>query len=206
LPVNILINLCNIEVYFIGMKNLLLPFICCLWLTGQAQQHKLDAQLKLWVKHPQSLLINHPALYKKDATADVMVSILFKTTSNNPLALVKKHQGQLHSILGTICTAELPLNQIEAFANQPEIIKIESAQPVHVTNQKGMELMRADSVKNGLLPEQVQYSGKDVIVGIVDTGIDFLNADFRKKKRLNPNTHYCLVGPNGIKWHTTKQL
>lgn len=163
------------------MKKLILAFGLILSVCSYAQQNKLDAQLKMWVNNPQALAKEQPGLFKNGSTSDVMISLIFKASSSNAEALVKQYGGHINSSLGSIYTAEIPLKQILAFAARPEISKIESSQPVEVYNDKGMQLIKADSVQKGFLPEQVKYSGKDVLVGIVDTGIDFLHPDFMQK-------------------------
>lgn len=163
------------------MKKLILLLSLGLSLHSYAQQNKIDAQLKMWVNNPQLLIKEQPGLYKNGHVNDVMISLIFKSSSANAAALVKKHGGKLYSSLGSIHTAEIPLKQILAFAAQPEINKIESSQPIEVYNDKGIQLIKADSVHHGFLPDQVKYSGKDVLVGIVDTGIDFLHPDFMQK-------------------------
>lgn len=110
-----------------------------------------------------------------------VVHIIFKTTSDDAKALVEKHGGVLHSALGPICTAELPLHAIAAFAAEATVTKIESSKEVKLYNEKGKELIGADKVQAGQLPDGVSYTGKGVIVGVVDTGIDFLHPDFRSK-------------------------
>lgn len=163
------------------MRNLLLAFGLTLSLYTSAQHNKLDAQLKLWVNDPHLLVKEQPGLFKNGPVSDVMISLIFKTSSANPELLVAQTGGKLHSVLGSICTAEIPLSKVVTFASNPEVIRIESSQPVEVYNDKGMQLIKADSVQKGFLSDQVKYSGKDVIVGIVDTGIDFLHPDFMQK-------------------------
>jgi hypothetical protein len=166
------------------MKNSLFIALTILCLPLWAQQRaasKIDAQLKMWVNNPAMLIREQPALFKNGPVADVMISLLFKTSSPAPRKLAERFGGKLYSQIGSICTAEIPLKQIEAFAEQAEVIKIESSQPVELYNDKGIQHIRADSVHQGFLPEQLPYTGKGVLVGIVDTGIDFLHPDFMQK-------------------------
>jgi subtilisin family serine protease len=171
------------------MKKLLLIPIFCLSVSAFAQQKKavskLDAQLKMWVNDPQLLLKEQPALAKNGSVLQLMVPVIFKSTAGNKQALVSRYGGTLNSVMGTICTAEIPLSAMEAFASQDAILKIESSQPVEIYNDKAKQLVRADSVQNGFLPNGQSYTGKGVVVGVVDTGIDFLNADFKQKNDSN---------------------
>lgn len=173
------------------MKKLLL--LCGIFATTSllAQEKdrshdKLDARLKLWVNNP-AMVFQSPLSSKNETilggqkVTDPTVSIIFKTSSSNAKALVEKHGGALRSAIGPICTAELPVSRVVAFAGEPEVIRIESSKEVKLYNEKGKQLIGADKVEAGALPEGRPYTGKGVLVGVVDTGIDFLHPDFRHK-------------------------
>lgn len=148
---------------------------------------KLDARLKLWIHHPDMVYPQLPLSSKNETTlggqksTDPVVSIIFQTKSRNVQALVEKYHGTLRSVLGSICTAELPISQVAAFAGEPDVVRIESSKEVKLYNEKGKQLIGADKVQAGALPEGRPYTGKGVLVGIIDTGIDFLHPDFRHK-------------------------
>lgn len=142
---------------------------------------KIDAQLKHWLSQPQQLVKEQPALFKYGPVKTPMIPIIVKSASTNLRSLIMKYGGEVHTQLGDIYTAIIPLDGILQFAAHHEIIRIESAEKVRVTNQKAKELTGADRVQAGQLPDGTAYTGKGVIVGIMDSGIDFTHPDFRKK-------------------------
>lgn len=144
---------------------------------------KLDAQLRLWIADPS--LVPGPHLGRPNdaliVAAPTMVSVIFRTTSDAPRAIVERHGGTVHSVLGTICTADLPLTNIMDFAAEPAIVRIESGQAIRLHNDDGRRSIGADKVNDGHLPDGIGYTGAGVIVGVVDTGLDFLHPDFRRR-------------------------
>ncbi|MBK9249097.1 MAG: S8 family peptidase [Ignavibacteria bacterium] len=146
---------------------------------------KIDAKLKLLIFEQ-----NLQKQSKKTSVVDPKIKVIFRTTSTNIADLVVKHNGKLHSVIGQICTAEFPISTITAFAAEPEIIKIQSSQKVTRLNDKAKVNIGAVNVHSGMLPNGTPYTGKGILIGFVDTGIDFLHPDFRKK---GDTTHTRIV-------------
>ncbi|MFI5221541.1 MAG: S8 family serine peptidase, partial [Bacteroidia bacterium] len=171
------------------MKKSNLLFSLCLFLMAMklgAQNpitgfDKMDSQLKLWLAEPQELINQQPNLFKNGPVANPFIPIIFKSHSSNVAAIITKHRGQIHSVIGKIYTAVIPLSEILSFASENEIVKVESSQRMKVCNDKGRKLIGADRVNAGDLPGGIPYTGKGVIVGVYDFGFDFIHPDFRKK-------------------------
>lgn len=73
----------------------------------------------------------------------------------------------------------MPLSQVSALADNPQVVRVEAERMPHpmldrVPQQIGAD--RAGSANNGL-PQA--FTGKGVIVGIVDSGFDFIHPFFR---------------------------
>lgn len=152
-------------------------------MTGQERRgiDKIDAQLKLWIGNPY-LAVERQAPLPTNAVASVpIVSVIFKTKGVDVRSLVERHGGTLRSVMGAICTADLPLDAIAVFAAEPDVLRVESPQPVQLHNDTGRRLIGADKVSGGALPGGTSFTGKGVIIGVVDTGLDFLHPDFRKQ-------------------------
>lgn len=142
---------------------------------------KIDTQLKHWLAQPQNIAKDHPNLYKNGPVSNPMIPVIFKASGSTVGTFVAEAGGELHTQIGEIYTAIIPLNSIIKFATNTEISRIESSVKVKVTNNKAKELTGANKVQDGLLPSGTVYSGKGVIIGVFDTGIDFTHTDFRKK-------------------------
>jgi subtilisin family serine protease len=167
-------------------KFLLFAALAIITTAGQSQSipagyNKVDAQLKHWLAQPQQLAIEQPAFFKNGPVSNPMIPVIFKATGSSVPALVAKVGGEVHTQIGEIYTAMIPLDAIVLFASNQEISRIEATAKVKVTDTKAKELTGADKVHIGQLPGGNAYTGKGVIVGVFDTGIDFSHPDFRKK-------------------------
>jgi len=79
------------------------------------------------------------------------------------------------SVTGNIATAYLPLSELDHLAAVPEIKHIEASRMYYISNDIGLPDANVDQVWNG----SPAYTGDGVLVGIIDTGIDWEHEDFR---------------------------
>lgn len=152
-------------------------------LTGQERRgiDKVDAQLKLWIGNPHLVVERQVPVPANAVASSPVISVIFKTTATDVRSLVEHHRGRLRSVIGTICTADIPLDAVTAFAAEPDVLRVESPQPMQLHNDTGRRLVGADKVSGGALPGGTSFTGRGVIVGVVDTGLDYLHPDFRRK-------------------------
>lgn len=101
------------------------------------------------------------------------------------LALIKiaaeKHGAQYKYGYGKIAAVNLPLHKYPAFSREPGIDFIENADvPVVRLADQALQLTNVLQVHDGQSPLPQPYTGKGVVMGVIDDGIDFAHADFRK--------------------------
>jgi len=79
---------------------------------------------------------------------------------------------------GNIWTVKIPTNQVEAFtALERGIELVELDQPIFINMEEAREKTNVDMVHEGTdLPQA--YTGKDVVVGILDVGFDYTHPTF----------------------------
>lgn len=148
------------------MKNLLfllflLPAFC------------LEAQ------QPANVPLNVLLLAGKQPTGS-SIGLLVKGDAEAVAAAAKKHGGRLRTAQNTICSVEIPAATIQTFAAEPGIIEIGHApvalQPLNDTMRTQSHV---DEVHSGLAPLTQGYTGRNVVMGILDSGIDFNHPDFK---------------------------
>jgi len=94
-------------------------------------------------------------------------------------AEVESNGGYVNTVAGNILTAQIPQNSILQIANSPSVRNIKMATEVKLKNSNAIQNINAHKVHNGDSPLSTGYKGKNVIVGIIDSGIDWDHEDFR---------------------------
>ena len=84
------------------------------------------------------------------------------------------------SVYGHIAFGIITLNDLEALANSSNVVSIEKQRLHKIQLDDSVPDIKANQVWSRSDSTFSGYTGKDVIVGIVDTGIDFRHKSFRK--------------------------
>ena len=123
-------------------------------------------------------------VYKRTATTTYM-SALIKVTPSVSQADLDALGVRINTRAGSIWTALIPINNVEAFTRVPGISYIELDEQLSIKLDSARRTTHADSVQKGIgLP--MGYAGKNVVVGIVDVGFDYTHPTFYD----TAGTHY----------------
>ncbi len=108
-----------------------------------------------------------------------MMSVLIRTDS---VIALRQRGVQISSVMGDVVSASATLNQLREMKRWPEVIYVENsnlleltAQPVGVAPELNKSVMDFGAHRwhnRGI-------KGEDVVIGIVDTGVDWTHLDFR---------------------------
>lgn len=80
--------------------------------------------------------------------------------------------------IGRVLIAKIPVDAIETLAGLDAVERISISRPVRPLNDVAREVTHTDVLHAGVQTEQ-PYTGEGVIVGIVDSGIDYNHIDFK---------------------------
>ncbi|MDQ3111796.1 MAG: S8 family peptidase [Bacteroidota bacterium] len=121
------------------------------------------------------------SLYSKISKMDPAqpVGILVE---GNPIAVAvaaKKYNGFLRYNQGTICSVQLPSGNVIAFSKEPGIIRLGNDANNKVLNDTMKLQSNVYPARNGSAPLTQGYSGNTIIIGLIDSGIDFNHPDFK---------------------------
>jgi len=88
--------------------------------------------------------------------------------------------GTFHYASGNISTVRIPVSAVKAFESSSAIQRIEAYTP-HTKPLNDTMLIQTNTVQvhNGTAPLPQGYDGSGIVVGIIDTGIDFTHPDFQ---------------------------
>ena len=101
--------------------------------------------------------------------------VLIEVNTSEPLDI---SSIQLNRIAGDIYTAELPVSQLVELAQLSSIESIEAGRRWYPLLDSSLPETKADVVHNGI-GGSLGRTGKGVLVGIIDFGMDFTLDDFR---------------------------
>jgi len=108
---------------------------------------------------------------------EYFIHVLAKTNANFSLREVQNEGWKTGAYFGQILSARIPLNLLINHFNHSSIQYIEVAERLDPYLDLAVADTRADSVHLGInLPQA--YTGKDVIIGVVDWGFDYSHPTF----------------------------
>lgn len=138
----------------------------------QINTHKLHPMLHVMLEQQKRININ---LRKSGSEKELYPVII---TTNYPHA-VRVEGIHLNSVVGCYATARLSLDDIMRISNLEAVQYIQLPSINELQTDVSIPEIGAYHVQGGLL-NNTPYTGKNVIVFIYDTGIDWKHLDFRK--------------------------
>lgn len=91
---------------------------------------------------------------------------------------VRAAGGQVHASVGAILSASLPSSAIASIAEDDAVEFVEGAKPINAFNDVAGAEIGVPEVHQGTTLSS-GYAGRGVVIGIIDTGIDYQHEDFR---------------------------
>ncbi|MBI3607094.1 MAG: S8 family serine peptidase [Nitrospirae bacterium] len=84
------------------------------------------------------------------------------------------------AVLGDVLTADVPLSKLSALAAHPAVLSIEVSRPLIPSLDFSVPISRASEVWTRVPPDGWSgHTGRGVLIGIIDTGLDLTHRDFR---------------------------
>ena len=106
-----------------------------------------------------------------------LVATLIRFSGNTPeVSLVG---GRVLWTSGDVAGVAVPLNELGNLAQLAGVRYVNVAIPLHAQLDLAVAATGADQVRSGTPPDWHGDTGRNVLIGIVDTGIDLTHADFR---------------------------
>ncbi len=144
-------------------------------LSSQAFAGKMDLPLRMAIAQPVAV---KSALTKSITAADgaELIDVLIKSIDPEGTGLaVSGMGGSVRSLTGDILTAYVPLAALAEIEARPEVISIEASKRLRLL----MNTARSSSNTNAEAAQAAGYYGAGVVVGAIDSGLDYSRADFQ---------------------------
>ncbi len=133
--------------------------------------HKLDPQLGLLVAFPQRQEFLQPinSLHKTGAGLQVRTIVTF----TGDITELSSYGVKIECVFKNLAVVSIPVARLEEIAGLPMVTRISASQPDYACLDVSTAKIGAVQVR-----EQLGYTGKGVLIGIIDSGIDWKNNDF----------------------------
>jgi subtilisin family serine protease len=122
---------------------------------------------------------NLPVVLEQDGLSEPLAQVFVRTDDvESTLRAIDEAGGHHSTVTPGIVVGAIPLSAVRPLAARPEIRFIEGSRWMKATLDASRPEIKADQVQAGTgLPQP--YDGTGVIVGVVDTGIDWSHSDFK---------------------------
>lgn len=111
---------------------------------------------------------------------DTMLRVIVTVDSPNAISGLTAAGAEVNARFGNVVTASVPLSKIGEMATVRGVRRIETAQHLTLCNDKALEQSRFPTMtyQQEQSPGFV-YNGQDVVLGMIDVGIDFNHINFK---------------------------
>lgn len=165
-----------------NVRFLLVPVLVLIVATSASAQDpmtKIDVRLRMQLRAEAAGDREAARLF--GATDDPVLHVFLKGDPARLRAAVERHGGRLGAVAGDIATARIPRAALHALAGEDAVARVEGARPLARDNDVAAVSVGASRVWTMTDGGAAGYTGKGVIVGTIDTGIDFTHPDFRDR-------------------------
>lgn len=119
-----------------------------------------------------------PVLLQRGRGGQPVVPLLVELRTPGALTEIRALGGTVGRVIGRIATVRAPVSALPALAGLTSLARIEAARPLALHNDSAASASRVDEARRRLGPSFLGTTGRGVLVGVIDTGLDYTHDDF----------------------------
>ena len=136
---------------------------------------KIDPKLRMLMSDPQQyMLYNFQQHGVKKSIDASYINVILKTDAT--ISTLKNEGVEVQAVIGDIVTASMTIDRLPALMELPQVTYIEAPKFFSTHTDISVTEIKAEPY----VYQTYNVSGKGVIIGIIDTGIDWHHEDFLK--------------------------
>lgn len=149
------------------MHRTLIALLVLLRCVGANAQHRTLIDMEL-------------GSFLRTADPATQVDLFLQGPAERVARIAESHGGTVKMSMRNWCAVRMPAGRIAELDNEPLVRSIEFKRSRgHTMNDSMRAKTHIDWIQQGLAPLPQAYDGTGVVMGIVDTGIDFMHPDLR---------------------------
>ena len=185
------------------MKTTTLTLLLLLNITNGIA-HDNNKKLSTWLKERIEVSKEKTELVRRaNEEEDFLTTVFVRTSETLTQELLQEYGATIYAQLGDIAIITIPMSQIGKLSDEPSVLRIEANGRAHLT------LDTVATVSN-ILPvyettvSHPAFTGKDVVVGVMDVGFDLTHPTFYNDASLSEyriKAFWDQLAPNENKSH-----
>ena len=163
------------------ITRLMLSILLLLGMTDMtAQTFKLSGDLRgMLTEDVATARWEHGRLVRRTSDSQSHLSLIIKVTDAQQMAQVCDDYGMwMVTDLGHIAVVDVPVSQIAKAAADSRVVRMEKEGGFHFCLDEARIAANVNPVTNGDNPLPQAYTGKGIIVGVLDAGIQYNHPTF----------------------------
>ena len=129
-------------------------------------------------EHPGRSRLRAPLLLQRVRGGDARVPLLVELRSPGAVQEIRALGGEVGRVIGRIATVRIPASAIPALGRLTSLARVEAARPLELHNDSAASASRVDEVRRQLGGSFLGSTGRGVLFGVIDTGLDYGHDDF----------------------------
>jgi subtilisin family serine protease len=157
------------------MKRLILTWVAVLTAAVLTAGGQHSGKLSAWVQ--ERLSQQHHMSHRAGEEKPELVTVFIQLMGGQDVSILTPYGCKVYAQLGDICIATVPLDQLDALSELPDIKRVEASASAHTTLDDVVSVVNALPVYQATDVHQA-FTGRNVVVGVMDVGFDLTHPTF----------------------------